>query len=316
MNFNWSELAFGSKKPLDQLRAIFIPAPRELSAARFIQLIKTYLPQGNIILGLAQEEYIAGFEGQPQFKTLRRQTVQKIIDKVNAASPSRRIATLTYFQRDTKFILEKLDVKKVVLVNGSWKHIFHTLPAYYVLAKRQIPYATVSPFVSEEEARRFDATTPLPPLPSGGLFTAQEMLQLAARAATHSYDNGYQTGVTLGHKKGRKYELLAATFNKVVPFQTYAWHYGPAREVNFSPMHDLNHYDTVHAEVEIVIAAQKQRIDLHGTTLFINLLPCPTCARMFSETDIPEFVYVEDHSDGYGVKMLELAGKKVKRIVG
>jgi hypothetical protein len=36
---------------------------------------------------------------------------------------------------------------------------------------------------------------------------------------------------------------------------------------------------------------------------------------MFTQTDIAEFVYVEDHSDGYGFKMLELAGKKVRRIV-
>jgi len=36
---------------------------------------------------------------------------------------------------------------------------------------------------------------------------------------------------------------------------------------------------------------------------------------MLSQTDIAEFVYQEDHSDGYAIKMLELAGKKVRRIV-
>jgi len=119
----------------------------------------------------------------------------------------------------------------------------------------------------------------------------------------------------LGRRTTEQYELIATSFNRVVPYQTYAMHNGAAREKNFSPMHDLNHYDTNHAEVELIIKAQKLGIDLHGTTLFINLLPCPTCARMFVSTDIAEFVYREDHSDGYAVKMLETAGKAVRRVV-
>src|SRR5688572_3270767 len=104
MKFDWSELAFGSKKPLQDLKAIFIAAPREISTTRFTQLIRTYLPQGNIMLGVAKEAYILGFEGQPQFKTLRAEAVQKIINKVNAASPKNKIYTLSYFQRDFAFI--------------------------------------------------------------------------------------------------------------------------------------------------------------------------------------------------------------------
>jgi deoxycytidylate deaminase len=91
-------------------------------------------------------------------------------------------------------------------------------------------------------------------------------------------------------------------------------HHGNSREANISPPHDLNHKDTVHAEVEILIKAGKDNIDLAGTTVFINLLPCPACARMFADTDIKELVYREDHSSGYAVKLLEVAGKKVRRI--
>jgi hypothetical protein len=36
---------------------------------------------------------------------------------------------------------------------------------------------------------------------------------------------------------------------------------------------------------------------------------------MLSETDIEEFVYSIDHSEGYAIKLLEAAGKKVRRIV-
>ena len=82
MNFDWTELAFGNKKPLKDLKATFIVAPREVSVARFKELIKTYLPKGNVVLGIANEPFVEGFEGQPQFRMLELTTVQKTIDLV------------------------------------------------------------------------------------------------------------------------------------------------------------------------------------------------------------------------------------------
>jgi deoxycytidylate deaminase len=192
--------------------------------------------------------------------------------------------------------------------------LFHTLPPYYVLAQKRVEYKLCSPFANETEAREYESSVMPSIAEPHGTFTAKEMLGLAGQVAKRSFDYGFQTGVALGRKKGASYDFLAQTFNKVVPYQGYAMHVGASREVNFSPMHDLNHYDTVHAEVELIITAQKQKIDLTGTTLFINLLPCPSCARMFAETDITEFVYVNDHSEGYGLRMLEAAGKKVRRL--
>jgi deoxycytidylate deaminase len=324
MDFDWSELAFGSKRPLKDLRAIFIAAPREISDKRFTQLVKEHLPTGNILLGLAKERFIDGFDGQPQFRTLQlTPSLQKITDKVNASQSPHKIYMLHYFQRETKYILEKGGFKKALFVNGSWQYTFHNRAEYYALANNHIEYAMISPFANETEALVYDKNTakemqaelwPEEPL---GTFNATEMLDLAGRAARQSLDYTFQTGVTLGKQIGSsdKYTFMAHSCNEVVPFQSYALHYGAERERHFSPVNDLNFYDTVHAEVMMIIEVQKRKLDLAGTTLFINLLPCPHCARMFTKTDIAEFVYSEDHSDGYAVQMLEAAGKKVRRIV-
>lgn len=314
-SYDWTDLAFGSKKPLRNLKAIFIAAPREMSTRRFTQLVKTHLPQGNIVLGLAKEQYVAGFEGQGQFKMLNVEPVQGIINKVNNSSSPHKIYTLTYFQREQSFVLEKLRFKKALFVNASWKYLFHTRPDFYTLVRLKLPYELISPFVDEAEAREYEAAHVTQPPQTKGIFTEEEMLSLADKAASGSFDNGFQTGVALGRRQNDGYECLAVTFNKVVPYQTYPWHFGASREINFSPMHDLNHYDTIHAEIALMIKAQKEGMSLKGATLFINLLPCPTCARMFTQTDITEFVYREDHSEGYAIKMLEQAGKKVRRLV-
>jgi deoxycytidylate deaminase len=65
----------------------------------------------------------------------------------------------------------------------------------------------------------------------------------------------------------------------------------------------------------MIIEAQKQKLDLTGTTVFLNLMPCPTCTRMLCDTDIAEVVYTHDHSDGYALKLLTEAGKKVRRSI-
>src|SRR6266496_6512952 len=268
--YDWNELAFGSKKPISSLRGTFIMAPRHMSTKRFTALIKTLLPEGNIILGIAKEPYVEGLEQQPQFQMLQSQDIQPIIDKVNKSGLKQRIVMLHYHQRDITHILKSFDFRKVVLVNGSWYRAFHLRPEFYILMQRGVPFEKVSPFIDEFEAKAYPESIQLSKIPDTGAFTQREMLAIATQVGRHSYDfGGFQIGVSLGRKQGSKYTLLATTYNMVVPYETYAMHHGASRELNFSPPNDLNHYDTIHAEVAMMIKAQKKHFDLRGTTLFI-----------------------------------------------
>lgn len=313
---SWSDIAFGNKKPLRELKATFIAAPRAISKVRFTQLIKQYLPIGNIVVGCADEQFIAGFDGQAQFKTLQASEIRSIVDKVNKSASPHKITLLHYRQSDALPIYSKIKFRSVVLINGSWQYSFHTRPEYYALVSAKIPFEFVSPFTDETEAKAYaEQFQGFAELEGGAIYTDSEMLAVANNIAKESFDCAFQTGVALGKKTGNKYKLLVATFNPVVPYQTFAWHFGPLRERHLSPPGDLNYYDTVHAEVMMLVQAQKSGIKLKDTSLFINLLPCPTCARMLCATDIAEVVYSLDHSDGYAVALLEKAGKTVRRFV-
>jgi len=314
--FDWSDLAFESKRSLKDLHATFIAAPRELSSRRFAQLVKEYLPKGNIVLGVARERYVLGLEGQPQFRMLELETVTEAISKVNAASQKHQIYILRYTQRELVYILEKVPFRQAVFVNGSWYHGFHLRPEFYVLTKQNMDYVLVSPFADEAEASNYAGETEVTQVPSTGLYSDTEMLDVALAAARQSYDYAsFQTASALGRARGTKYELLATSHNRILPYETYAMHFGSERERHFSPMNDLNYYDTIHFEVAMLVQAQQLHIDLAGTSLFATVLPCPHCARMLAATDLHELVYAEDHSSGYAIKMLESAGKKVRRIV-
>lgn len=324
MNFDWKDLAFGSKKSVNGLRGIFIAAPRDISAERFKQLVKEYLPKGNIILGLSKEHYVEGFEEQPQFLMLQEKKIRHLIDLINDSNKIKnKVYTLDYFQRELPFLIQKLNFSEVVLVRGSWRYAFHTLPSYYALIEKKVPYVFVSPFVDEKEARDYEGRIGLEHVNwlaqyMSDTYTEAGMLDLATKSARLSYDYSFQTGVVVGKRTNadpKRYNLLLGGFNKVVPYQTYAMHYGNSREEHFAPPNDLNYYDTVHAEVELILWAHKKKLGLKGTTLFINLMPCPTCSRMLGQTEVEEVVYSIDHSDGYAIKMLEASGKKVRRVV-
>lgn len=295
---------------------IFIAAPREMSAQRFKQIVKHYLPKAPLVVGISRELYVAGFENQPQFKMLERSAVQSVIDTVNAISGNKRIEVLEYSQPELVSVVAEHAFKRVLLVNGSWKFTFQNHPAYKVLVERGIPFKYISPFADENEAKNY-AATHSPALhipPAGTKLSETEMLEVATESAKQSFDYSFQTGVSLGKRDGDGYTFLLQAFNKVVPYQTYALHHGNSREKHVSRVHDTAHYDTIHAEMHLLVKALHQNINLAGTTLFINLLPCPSCARTLSQTDIAEIVYVNDHSEGYAVKLLEPSEKIVRRI--
>ncbi len=297
--------------------AVFIAAPRELSVERFTQIVKHYLPKGSILLGIAKEEFVLGFEDQPQFRMLKQSTIQSIIDKVAVSASPHKIYTREYEQKDLEMVVGNLNSsQRVLLVNGSWKYAFHNHPAYKTLVDNNVPIKFISPFADEVEARAYEMShTPVVEQPAvGQVFSEREMLEFADQASLQSFDYSFQTGVTLGRKKDDGYEFLLSAFNKVIPYQTYALHHGNQREKHLSKPHDTNHYDTIHAEMKLLVDAAKQNIDLTGSTLFINLLPCPNCARTLSQTDIAELVYIHDHSDGYAAEQFILSGKKVRRI--
>lgn len=305
-----------SKDQVNALDAIFIAAPRELSVKRFAQLAKRYLPKANIILGISDEPYVVGFEDQPQFKMLKLRDIEPIIDKVARSNSANKIYTLTYSQPELATILQKCEFRRVLLVNGSWKYAFHNLEAHQMLLDRGFEFKFISPFADESEAHAYEVShTPMIDLPiAGALLSEDQMIQAADRAALQSFDNSFQTGVSLGRKTAHGYEYIASAFNEVIPYQAYALHHGNSREKHRARPHDTNHYDTIHAEMQLLTKALAGGIDLAGMTLFVNLLPCPNCARTLSQTPIVELVYVHDHSGGYAIDLLKLCGKKVRQL--
>jgi deoxycytidylate deaminase len=319
---DWSDIAFSNKSSYKKLNSIFIASPRELSSERFKKLVKEYLPNSNLIIGIAKEDYISGFENQPQFRTLQISKIQSIINKVNKSKTPHKIYVIKLFQRDLINVIPKIKPKKVLLINGSWHSSFHLTPIFYELVKNNIPYVHISPFTDEAEAKNYEArlTKKLQSIHKSitqqKSLSIKEAIDASKLAATASFEHTFQVGAIIAKKSTNgRYSPIISTHNKVVPYETHAMHHGSLREKNFSPPKDQNFYDTVHAEMYALITATKKGIKLKNTALFINLMPCPTCARNLALSEISEIFYNTDYSDGYSAQILEASGKKVERVV-
>ncbi len=311
--FDWADMAFGSKKPLKGA-ATFVFAPRMLSKGRLSEIIGAYLSKGDIVFGVAKEPYIEGFHGQPPFSTLPLSAVRTMAQKVAVAGVANKVYVLQYFQREIDFIVDKLRPKHAVLVNGSWHQAFHTRSTYYVLTRIGTTFEYISPFSTATEAKRYaDRFAPVLPEPSTP-GDELAMLSLAQTVAGNSFDTTFQTGCVLAKPSKKDYRVIASGYNRVIPHQAAALHYGSIREQHYSMPGDTNHYDTIHAEMDLLLSVLRDGIDMTGHSLFVTTLPCPNCARTLSQTGLAEVVYQHDHSDGYAVKFFDKCGIKTRRI--
>jgi len=68
---------------------------------------------------------------------------------------------------------------------------------------------------------------------------------------------------------------------------------------------------TLHAEQNTITYCSKRGIPLDGSTLYLTLSPCKTCAKLIAACGIKRVVYNEDYRDNSGIEYL----KKCKVIV-
>lgn len=319
MTFDPATYSESDKTLLRGLKATFVMAAREMSEARLTQLVKEYLAKGNVIFGVAKEAFVDGFDEQPQFRTLPLEPVEKLVEKIEKAHLPHSIRVITYRQQDVDEVIRAVRPQRVVVVRGSYIYPFHRRSTSQLLEKRNIPFEYVSPFVDEEQAKAYLAAVYLlMHTQKGSTFsdiTEKDVMALVGEVAKESFDYSFQTGAVLAEKVGKQYQIIDAACNEVVPYQTFALHFGNAREIHRSAHQaDAVHYDTIHAEMNLLVRAMKNGVNFEGKSLFINMMPCPNCARTLVNSGLKEMVYLETHSGDYAVELFEKAGIVTRKV--
>ncbi len=315
-DFDYRLLSDESKSYFRTQQAVFIMAPRKISAKRLSQLIKHYLESSAVVIGISKELFVTGLEQQPQFAMTSIQTAESVIKRIQRTKPNHELSIVNYHQEEINEVIRLIRPNKLIAVRGSYYLVFHRQAIYEFLAKRHIPYELVSPFTDEEEAIQYlEKLTPELPVIDQIKGDERAMLKASEEMAKRSFDYSYQTGAILAEKlDDGSYSIVDGAANDVVPFQTSAMHYGNSREDNLSTYQDGTHYDTIHAEMNIVTRALARGQSLDGLSLFVSLMPCPNCSRVLCYTGLKEIIYMNRHSGDYAKQLFKKSNISSRRI--
>jgi dCMP deaminase len=312
---------------MKQEKTIFIAGSREMSPKRVLDLFKRYSKKGKIIWGVYKEPFIKGFEEQPQFKTLNIEILNKFKTLLLKRDQTFdvRLEIIEYSQEDELEVINSLKIDKAIFINGSWKIVFHRRPIFELLKSKNIEFSLKSPFVDDAESLEYSKRIAesieecIDALMHQCILTSDEdYLGLADIVAKRSFDYTWQTGAVLV----RDGKVILTAHNRILPYENFAMHNGSLREKNMSALNDVANYDTIHAEMNMVIKALNEKVDIKGSTLYVNLMPCPSCARVLALSGIKKVVCRERHFGDYaeelfsdmGIEVIVLDNLKEKKV--
>lgn len=282
--FDWNKIGDNSKKILKG--KILILGSKNISRKRIRELSK-----GDEIFGALKDEYIEGMKGDA-FKTLKAAKIKKFCDNDD-------LNILEYYQKDTTYLIKELKPKKVFIVNGSWSGPIHFRSEYWVCRDLDIPMEYISALsekdeVKEPESIKFDKEK---------IYTEDELSDLSVEISKHSYCWQAQVGAVIA----REGKILSVGYNKILPYEHYCNKNNCIREqMHLNPGQDIQICMSNHAESEAIDYCAKNGINISGAIIYVNLAPCPMCARVISRSGIIKVLARREYSQAQlGEKILK-----------
>ena len=105
-----------------------------------------------------------------------------------------------------------------------------------------------------------------------------------------------------------------STHNTYMPFEYSGEISGDVRS-NYSKGINIDANNAIHAEASLIGRAAKHGITLEGKCLFVSTFPCPTCAKLISETGISSLYFREGYTLLEGQDCLEARGIELFKLI-
>lgn len=133
-----------------------------------------------------------------------------------------------------------------------------------------------------------------------------KMMEEAYKEAEKSSDWWRQIGAVLVKDK----EIIIRGNNKDLPSDYTPYQVGEVRDF-FKAGERQELANTIHAEQKIIAEAAKSGISLQGTSLYVNIFPCPVCAKLIAFSGIKNLYFGEGGSNFDAKKVLDAAGVRI-----
>lgn len=310
-SLDWNKLSDKDKKLISKKSITYILGPVNMSVKRIRSIY--HAQKGYILFGCLKDEEIPGLEGSCQFAPLQLKRLTQAFKTI------KKVDILEHFHKDARYIIKELKPQKVLFVNGSWSGPIHYKSMYWKAIDAGAKIDLISPFKDEREAKRYEKKMITENYEQDMFserkrYSDRDIMDLTFRISRFSWDWIGQIGAILA----RDGIIKAFAWNRVLPYEAYQMHEGAPREKMQIPSQEMiETHLTNHAECEILEICRRKKISMKDAFLYINIFPCPICAKNLSRTDIKGIVYAHDHNlaNDIGYKALKASGKVLKRLV-
>lgn len=124
-------------------------------------------------------------------------------------------------------------------------------------------------------------------------------MELAMRVANFSYCKRKQVGAVFV-----KDDVICIGYNGTIS----------GRENNCEDSQGETLPDVLHAESNMLSKIMNTTITSTGGTVYCTFSACVSCSKMLIQAKIKRFVYMDTHSDQYGLELMRGAGIIVERM--
>jgi len=135
----------------------------------------------------------------------------------------------------------------------------------------------------------------------------EELLRLKSK----SLDPWRQVGAVVADQN---LEIINGAYNRYLPHDYSGEIDGDVRS-NYSKGIKLESSNTIHAETALIADCAKKGISLEGLNIYCSTFPCPTCAKIISQTGINRLYYIEGYTVLDGENILSSNGIEIVQII-
>lgn len=128
----------------------------------------------------------------------------------------------------------------------------------------------------------------------------KKMMELARAEGKKTSDWWREVGAVLVKDK----DVVMSEHNHHVPSEHTPYINGDPRDV-VEAGKDSHIATAMHAEQSIIVAAARQGISLEGASLYLNVFPCPVCAKLVAYSGIKKVYYGSGHASLDGESILK-----------
>ncbi len=139
----------------------------------------------------------------------------------------------------------------------------------------------------------------------------KNVFEALKKQVNKSVDWWRQVGCVIYNDYG---DILLASYNKHYPNDLSLNIFGDPR-FNFKPGEHIEYCSAIHSEAWAIARAAKEGIALKRFNILVSDFPCPTCAKLLSETGIKNLTFVQGYSVVDGKETLESKGVTIKKLI-